>query len=86
MSDAVEGKRGVRVHQTQEMKGKEGTGDPGGADAKSGGFSSGSVLSPSGEKGCFPDGCAISAIVFQPYWHLHCEMHTVLSIMISRAL
>jgi len=27
-SDTVEGRWGVRVHQTQEMKGKEGAGDP----------------------------------------------------------
>jgi len=54
-SDAVEGKWGVRVHQTQEMKGKEGTGDPGGPDAKSGRYSSGSGLCPSGEKGFFAD-------------------------------
>jgi len=54
-SDAVEGKWGVRVHQTQEMKGKEGTGDPGGLDAKSGRYSSRSGLCPSGEKGFFAD-------------------------------
>ena len=30
--------------------------------------------------------CAISAIVFQPYWRLHCGMRTILSIRISRAL
>jgi len=34
---------------------KEGTGDPGGPDAKSGRYSSGSGLCPSGEKGFFPD-------------------------------
>jgi len=54
-SDAVEGQWGVRVHQTQEMKSKEGTGDPGGPDAKSGRYSSGSGLCPSGEKGFFAD-------------------------------
>jgi len=54
-SDAVEGKWGVRVHQKQEIKGKEGTGDPGGPDAKSGRYSSGSGLCPSGEKGFFAD-------------------------------
>ena len=43
------------MHQTQEMKGKEGTGDPGGPDAKSGRYSSGSGLCPSGEKGFFAD-------------------------------
>jgi len=37
------------------MKGKEGTGDPGGPDAKSGRYSSGSGLCPSGEKGFFAD-------------------------------
>jgi len=37
------------------MKGKEGTGDPGGPDAKSGRYSSGSELSPSGENGFFAD-------------------------------
>jgi len=37
------------------MKGKEGTGDPGGLDAKSGRYSSGSRLCPSGEKGFFAD-------------------------------
>jgi len=55
VSDAVEGKWGFPVHQTQEMKGKEGTGDPGGLDAKSGHYSSGSRLCPSGEKGFFAD-------------------------------
>jgi len=54
-SDAVAGKWGVRVHQTQEMKGKEGTGDPGGQDAKSGRYSPGSGLRPSGEKCFFAD-------------------------------
>jgi len=38
------------------MKGKEGTGDPGGPDAKSGCYSSGSGLCPSGEKPFFADG------------------------------
>ena len=37
------------------MKGKEGTGDPGGPDAKSGRYASGSGLCPSGEKGFFAD-------------------------------
>jgi len=37
------------------MKGKEGTGDPGGPDAKSGRYSSGSGLCPSGEKVFFAD-------------------------------
>jgi len=30
--------------------------------------------------------CAISAIVFQPYWRPQCDMRKVLSIMISIAL
>jgi len=54
-SDAVEGKWGVRVHQKQEMKGKEGTGDLGRPDSKSGRYSSGSGLCPSGEKAFFAD-------------------------------
>jgi len=37
------------------MKGNEGTGDPGGPDAKSGRYSSGSGLCPSGEKRFFAD-------------------------------
>jgi len=37
------------------MKGKEGTADPGGPDAKSGRYSSGSGLGPSGETGFFDD-------------------------------
>jgi len=32
-SDALEGKWGVRAHQTQEMKGKEGSGDLEGREA-----------------------------------------------------
>ena len=51
----MDAKWAVRVHQTQEMKGKEDTGDPGGADAKSGSYSSGSGLCPSGENGFFAD-------------------------------
>jgi len=47
------GRVAVRVHQTQEMKGKEGIGDPGGQDAKSGRYSSGGGLCPSGEKRLF---------------------------------
>jgi len=65
-SDAVEGKWGFRVHQTQEMKGKEGTGDPGGPDAKSGRYSSGSGLCPSGEKGFFADVYFLQAVVGDP--------------------
>jgi len=37
-------KVGVRVNQTQEMTGKEGTADPGGLDTKRGRYSSGSGL------------------------------------------
>jgi len=54
-SDALEGKWGVRAHQTQEMKGKEGSGDPEGGEAKSGLASSGRGLDTSGEKGFFAD-------------------------------
>jgi len=54
-SDAVEGKWGIRVHQTQEMKATEGTGHPGGPHAKSGRYSSGSGLCPSRETGFFAD-------------------------------
>jgi len=38
VSDAVEGKWGLRVQLTQGMKGKEGTGDPGRPDRKSPGI------------------------------------------------
>ena len=55
MSDALEGKWGVRAHQTQEMKGKEGSGDPQGGEAKSGLASSGRGLDTSGEKGFLAD-------------------------------
>ena len=54
-SDALEGKCGVRAHQTPEMKGKEGSGDPEGREAKSGLASSGRGLDTSGEKGFFAD-------------------------------
>jgi len=37
------------------MKGKKGTGDPGGPDAKSRRYASGTGLCPSGEKGFFAD-------------------------------
>jgi len=50
-SDALEGKRGVRLHQTQEMKGNEGSGEPEGRVAKSGMASSGHRLDMSREKG-----------------------------------
>jgi len=48
-------KWGVRAHQTQEMKGKEGSGDLEGREAKSGLASSGRGLDTSGEKGFFAD-------------------------------
>jgi len=35
---------------------------------------------------CKESRCAISAMVFQLYWRPHCEIRTVLSIRISRAL
>jgi len=57
----VEGKWGVRAHQTQEMKGKEGSGDPEGREAKSGLASSGRGLDTSGEKGFFADAGGTSA-------------------------
>jgi len=70
----MEGKWGIQVHQTQEMKGKEGTGDPRGQDAKSGRYSSGSGLCPSGEKGFFADvHCTFDHVIdhkphVQPPW------------------
>ena len=51
----MEGKWSVRAHQTQEMKGKEGSGDPEGREAKSGVASSGREVDTSGEKGFFAD-------------------------------
>ena len=54
-SDALEGKWGLRAHQTQEMKGKEGSGDVKGQKAKSGLASSGRWLDTSGENGFFAD-------------------------------
>jgi len=51
----LEGKWGVRAHQMQEMKGKEGSGDPEGREAKSGLASSPRGLDTSGEKGFFAD-------------------------------
>ena len=51
----MEGKWGVRAHQTHEMKGKKGSGDPEGREAKSGLASSGRGLDTSGEKGFFAD-------------------------------
>ena len=64
----MEGKWGVQVHQTQEMKGKESAGDPGGPDAKSGRYSSGSGLCPSGEKGFFADGVRLIDIRITWVW------------------
>jgi len=55
VSDALEGKWAVRGNQTQEMKGKEGSGDPEGREARSGLASSGRGLDTSGEKGFFAD-------------------------------
>jgi len=63
----MEGKWGVWVHQTQEMKGKEGTGYPGGQDAQSGRYSSGSGLCPSGEKGFFADVSYLRHHIFKPH-------------------
>ena len=54
-SDALEGKWGVRAHQTQEMKSKEGSGVPEGREAKSGLPSSGRGLDTSVENGFFAD-------------------------------
>jgi len=54
-SDALEGKWGVRAQQTQEMKGKEGSGDPEGREAKSGLASSARGLDTSSEKAFFGD-------------------------------
>ena len=51
----MEGKWGIQAHQTQEMKGKEGSGDPEGREAKSGLASSGRGLDTFGEKGVFAD-------------------------------
>jgi len=53
--DALAQMWGVQVHQTQEMKGKEGMGDLGGPDTKSGQYCSGSSLCPSREKKSSPD-------------------------------
>ena len=60
----MEGKWGVRAHQTQEMKGKEGSGDPEGREAKSGLSSSGPGLDTSGEQGFFADEPSLS-----PSWN-----------------
>jgi len=56
----LEVKWGVRAHQTQEMKGKEGSGDPEGREAKSGLASSGRGLDTSSKKGFLADvGCQL---------------------------
>jgi len=51
----LEGKWGVRAYQTEEMKGKEGSGDPEGQEGKSGLALSGSGLARSEEKCFFAD-------------------------------
>jgi len=51
----LEGKWDVRAHQTEEMKGKEGSGDLEGREAKSGLASSGRGFDTSSEKGFFAD-------------------------------
>jgi len=63
----VEGKWGVPVHQTKEMKDKEGTGDPGGLEAKSGRYSSGSGHCSFGEKAFFAD--AAGTLLLPTGWH-----------------
>ena len=65
--DTVEGKWGVRVHRTQGMQGKEGTGDPRGPDANSGRYSSRSGLCPSGEKGFFADAAGASLLYIERF-------------------
>ena len=55
VSDALVGTWGVRAHHTQEMKGKEGSGDREAPEAKSGLASSGPGLDTSGKKGSFAD-------------------------------
>jgi len=51
------------VYQTQEMKDKEGSGDPEGREAKSGLASSGRGLDTSREKGFFADAHIISSYI-----------------------
>jgi len=53
--DTLEGKWGVRAHQRQEMKGKDGLRGLGGREAKSGLASSGHGRDTLGEKGFFAD-------------------------------
>jgi len=82
VSDAVEGKGGVRVHQVQQMKVQEGTGDPGGPDPKTARSWSGSGLCPSGEKAFFAD-VSREAIELTPElsrvrWHsVRCQVSRV---------
>ena len=54
-SDTFEGKWGVRADQTQEMKGKEGSDNSEGQEAKSGLALSRRRLDTSGENPFFPD-------------------------------
>ena len=53
--NTLEGKWGVRAHQTQAMKGKDGSGDLEGQEAKSRLSSSRRELDTSCEKGFFAD-------------------------------
>jgi len=53
------------------MKGKECTGDPGGPDAKSGPYSSGSGLCPSAEKGFLADATTEAEFVAISYGTRH---------------
>ena len=76
----MEGKWGVRAHQTQEMKGKEGSGDLEGREAKSGLASSGRGLDTSGEKGFFADADDFLYLSWHEYKYpgrlVYAEMHT----------
>ena len=54
-SETLEGKWGIRADQMQEMKGKEGSGDPEGQEAKRGLATSGPGLDTSGAQGFFAD-------------------------------
>jgi len=62
----LKGKWGVRAHPTQEMKGKEGSGDPEGQETKSRLASSRRRLDTCGEKGFFAD-----AVIIFTYFYLH---------------
>ena len=63
-SDTLEGKWGVQADQTQEMKGKEVSGDLEGHEAKSGVASSGRGLNTSGEKGFFADALSLPPAIY----------------------